>query len=73
MWVFRRSILDQIRLESDGMAFSEEIKVEALKRSNIRFAEIPVMYSSRLGEIKLNPWRDGVRNLMFLFRKRFQF
>jgi hypothetical protein len=73
MWVFRRSILELIRLDADGMAFSEEIKVEALKNPRIRFAEIPVMYTSRLGEIKLNPWRDGVQNLLFLFRKRFQF
>src|SRR5437868_9385598 len=31
MWVFRRSILKEMSLESDGMAFSEEIKIEALK------------------------------------------
>jgi glycosyltransferase involved in cell wall biosynthesis len=31
MWVFRRSILKDMKLESDGMAFSEEIKIEALK------------------------------------------
>ena len=31
------------------------------------------MYTSRLGEIKLNPWRDGVQNLLFLFKKRLQF
>ena len=73
MWVFRRSILEQIRLDSDGMAFSEEIKVEALKSPRIRFVEIPVMYSSRMGEVKLNPWRDGIQNLLFLFKKRFQF
>jgi hypothetical protein len=73
MWVFRRSILQQIRLDSDGMAFSEEIKVEAIKNPRIRFDEIPVMYTSRLGEIKLNPWRDGVQNLLFLFKKRLQF
>jgi glycosyltransferase involved in cell wall biosynthesis len=30
MWVFRRSILKQMKLESDSMAFSEEIKIEAL-------------------------------------------
>src|SRR5271170_4013719 len=59
MWVFRRSILEGMELESDGMAFSEEIKIEALKNSRIRFAEISILYSSRLGEIKLNPWRDG--------------
>jgi glycosyltransferase involved in cell wall biosynthesis len=71
MWVLRRSILDRMSLESDSMAFSEEIKIEALKDPRIRFAEIPVQYSSRLGEIKLNPWKDGVYNLLFLIRKRF--
>jgi dolichol-phosphate hexosyltransferase len=71
MWVFRRSILEGFRLESDGMAFSEEIKIEALKHSQVRFGEISIQYSSRLGEIKLNPWRDGFYNLWFLLRKRF--
>ena len=71
MWVLRRSILKDMRLESDGMAFSEEIKIEALKNSRIRFGEISILYSSRLGEIKLNPWRDGMYNLAFLVRKRF--
>jgi len=71
MWVFRRSILERMRLESDGMAFSEEIKIEALRQAGIRFEEISIMYSSRLGEIKLNPWRDGFHNLAFLLRKRF--
>ena len=73
MWVFRRSILKDIRLDSDGMAFSEEIKVEAIKNPKIQFAEMPVMYTSRLGEIKLQPWRDGITNLLFLFKKRLQF
>ena len=58
-------------LESDGMAFSEEIKIEALKSKNVRFAEISIHYTSRLGEIKLNPWRDGFYNLWFLVKKRF--
>ncbi len=71
MWVFRRVILEEMSLESDSMAFSEEIKIEALKNPRIRFREIPVQYSSRLGEIKLNPWRDGFYNLWFLARKRF--
>ena len=71
MWVFRREILSSMDIESDSMAFSEEIKIEALKNSRIRFAEIPVQYTSRLGEIKLNPWRDGFYNLWFLVHKRF--
>jgi glycosyltransferase involved in cell wall biosynthesis len=71
MWVFKRSILKDMRLISDGMAFSEEIKIEALRNRAIRFAEISILYSSRLGEIKLNPWRDGFYNLWFLVKKRF--
>lgn len=71
MWVFRRSVLKLMKLESDGMAFSQEIKIEALRNPHIRFREISIQYSSRLGEKKLNPWRDGVRNLTFLLKKRF--
>ena len=71
MWVFRRSILKEMKLESDGMAFSEEIKIEALRNASIRFGEISILYSSRLGEKKLNPWRDGIQNLAFLVKKRF--
>ena len=71
MWVFRRSILKEMKLESDSMSFSEEIKIEALRSSAIRFGEIAIMYSSRLGESKLNPWRDGFGNLWFLVKKRF--
>jgi len=72
MWVLRRSVLPLMNLESDGMAFSEEIKIEALKNPHIRFGEISILYTSRLGEIKLNPWRDGMHNLWFLVRKRFR-
>jgi dolichol-phosphate hexosyltransferase len=71
MWVFHRSVLDGMNLTSNGMAFSEEIKIEALKKNRHKFAEISIMYTSRLGEIKLNPWRDGFYNLWFLVKKRF--
>ncbi len=72
MWVFRRAVLKHMKLESDGMAFSEEIKIEAIRNPQIRFREISILYSSRLGEKKLNPWRDGMRNLAFLLKKRFR-
>ena len=71
MWVFRRAILKDMKLESDGMAFSEELKIEALRHPRIRFGEISIQYSSRLGETKLNAWRDGFQNLWFLVKKRF--
>jgi dolichol-phosphate hexosyltransferase len=71
MWVFERASLDEMHLISDGMAFSEEIKIEALSNRRIGFKEIYIDYSNRTGEIKLQPWKDGLRNLKFLFRKRF--
>lgn len=71
MWVFERQSLDSMQLLSDGMAFSEEIKIEAIRRRSIGFKEIYIDYSNRVGEIKLQPWKDGIRNLLFLVRKRF--
>jgi hypothetical protein len=69
MWVFRKSILKDLALESDWMALSEEIKIEAFKKS--RATEVPITYRLRLGDVKLNSWNDGFGNLKYLFRKRF--
>jgi dolichol-phosphate hexosyltransferase len=71
MWVFQREALKKMILRSDGMAFSEEIKIEAIRNRAIGFREIFINYSNRIGEKKLQPWRDGIRNIGFLFRKRF--
>lgn len=70
MWVFKRSALERMRLTSDGMPLSEEIKLEALMRG-LRFAEGHIPYGARVGEVKLQKWKDGWENLLFLVRKRF--
>ena len=49
----------------------ETFKIEVLRNRRLRFGEISILYSARLGEIKLNPWRDGFQNLWFLVKKRF--
>lgn len=69
MWIFKQSLLKKMHLKADGMAFSEEIKVEALK--NGKFVEIPIEYGIRKGEKKLSTFRDGELNLLFLIKKRF--
>lgn len=69
MWVFRKAVLDRLTLESDGMALSEEIKIEAFRKA--KAAEVPITYRTRVGEVKLQSWSDGLGNLKFLFRKRF--
>lgn len=70
MWVFRRHCLAHIRPTHAGMAFSEEIKIEALQARALRFGEVPIDYSERIGETKLYTWRDGWSNLCFLVRRR---
>jgi len=71
MWIFYKKSLAKMTLRSDEMAFSEEIKIEALKNPEIGFQEITINYSNRAGEKKLRPWRDGWNNLTFLLKKRF--
>lgn len=73
MWVFRRSVLDNITLTSDGMAFSEELKVETFCHPKLRCREVPIQfkYIERIGASKLNLWHDGFLNMIFLFKKRF--
>jgi hypothetical protein len=71
MWVFRRDILPLLELTSDGMSLSEELNIEAFTHPAIRAKELPIYYTARAGESKLNVWRDGFRNLLFLFRKKY--
>jgi len=70
MWCFRKKILKELNLTSDGMPLSEEIKIEAFRNKKIKSKEIPVEYRIRIGDIKLNTWGDGVKNEIFLFKKR---
>ena len=70
MWIFRRDVLSRLKLTSDGMPFSQEIKLEAILR-RCRFGEAHIPYGARIGDVKLQKWRDGWLNLTFLVRKRF--
>ncbi len=71
MWVFKREIYPRLRATHPGMAFSEELKIEAILAKGVRFGETRIDYRERIGEVKLNMWRDGFDNLFFLVRKRF--
>ncbi|HTT26265.1 MAG TPA: glycosyltransferase family 2 protein [Thermoplasmata archaeon] len=71
MWIFRRAILPRLKLTQDGMPFSEELKIEVVLRG-FKFEEVPIPYRERWGAPKLSSWRDGRRNLQFLFEKRFE-
>jgi glycosyltransferase involved in cell wall biosynthesis len=71
MWMFKKEILSDLDLTSNGMALSEEIKIEAFTHPSVRAIEIPIYYGERIGDSKLNIWKDGLYNLFFLLKKRF--
>jgi len=72
MWVFRRKILNLVKVRSDGMPLSEELKIEVFCHPDIKSIEMPFQfkYQHREGESKLHLWRDGFKNLFFLFQKK---
>ncbi|MFI7500465.1 glycosyltransferase family 2 protein [Streptomyces sp. NPDC049687] len=69
MWVFRRYIWETLKVTSDGMGFSQEIKNAAV-REGFRCMEVPIEYRPRGGDVKLNAFSDGVSNVAQLFRHR---
>jgi glycosyltransferase involved in cell wall biosynthesis len=69
MWIFRRQVWTQSRVLSGGMAFSQELKIEAF-RNGFRCGELPIEYRPRGGETKLRTVRDGARNATQLLAHR---
>jgi glycosyltransferase involved in cell wall biosynthesis len=68
MWVLRSEHLSRLQPKSDGMAFSQEIKILAFTDPDLRCLEMPIFYGQdRIGQSKLNLWRDGFGNLFHLF------
>ena len=70
MWVFRREALPRFQPEVDTMALSQEIKILAFTNPEVRCLEMPIYYGERVGESKLNLWRDGFGNLVQLLALR---
>ena len=73
MWIFKKNALEKIQplqIFNDGMPFSEEIKIEMFKAKNVKTRETPSALHPREGEVKLESFKDGWRNLKFLFKKR---
>jgi len=69
MWVIKKDALNRILPNSDEMAFSEEIKIRAFK--SCKCAEIPIKYRRRVGDSKIRTVSDGLRNLFYLSRLKF--
>lgn len=68
MWIMRRRFISQIKLFSDDMSMSEEIKIVAFKF--FKSKELNGRYYARSGTAKLNVVHDGFNNLKYLFEYR---
>ncbi len=70
--VFRRSVFDNIRLESNGFEFEVEITVEVFKQK-YRVYEVPVSYAGRTyDEGKKIRWTDFFKCLFWLFKANYR-
>ncbi len=69
MWIFRREIWDMLDVRSSGMAFSQELKLEVHLRG-FNCSEVPIKYRIRAGDTKLNTFKDGIKVLVQIFRKK---
>ena len=62
---FTRASFDRLELRTTGMEFASEMIVSA-GQQRLNIAEVPITYHPRVGESKLNTWRDGWRHLRYL-------
>ena len=70
MWIMKKSFAKQISIASDGMPFSQDIKIVAFKY--FKAMEAGGSYFKRLGEAKMNLIHDGLplfKNL-FVFKSQ---
>lgn len=68
--MFRKEVLDKIRLTEDRFGFEVEITAK-VARGNWRIYEVPVSYYGRsYAEGKKITWRDGFRALWCIFKFR---
>ena len=70
MWIMKKSFVDRLSLQSDGMAFSQDIKIVAFKY--FKSMEVRGTYFKRLGKAKMSLINDGFSNLknLFVFRSQ---
>ena len=62
---FTKEAYKKMNLKTTGMEFASEMVVNAL-RAKLKIKEIPITYHPRLGESKLNAFKDAWRHIRFM-------
>ena len=69
--VFRKEVIDKIKLKAKRFDFEPEITAKILKKG-YKICEVPITFRARkFDEGKKITWRDGVKALFYLIKYRF--
>ena len=71
MWVFRRDILKSLNLNAGDWNLSPQIKINAARSSDIRFAEYSIVEHPRMGETKQSYLKTGFSHAFWILKNRF--
>ncbi len=67
--VFKREVIQNIKLESDRFGFEVEITAKIAKNRKLRIFEVPITYNGRTYEEgKKITWRDGIAALFHMIK-----
>jgi hypothetical protein len=70
--MFKKSVLEGMKLVSNGFSIEPEITAKILKNKKLRVYEIPISYYGRnYAEGKKISWRHGVTAVLTLVKFRF--
>jgi glycosyltransferase involved in cell wall biosynthesis len=72
MWIFKKSVLEKISLISSGFSIVEEFRARIINK-NIKFSELSISCYKRQGRSRLSPFKDGIKNIFFLFKLFYEF
>ncbi len=70
-WGFRREVIQNINLMSEGFQLEAELLTE-LTQKGYAIAEIPIYYRCREGKAKLSGLKDGIRIAWMLLHRKFR-
>ncbi|MFH1849281.1 MAG: glycosyltransferase family 2 protein [archaeon] len=65
MRAIKAEALARLKLNTTGMEFATEMIIKAVK-ADLRVCEVPISYYPRVGESKLDSFRDGWKHLRFM-------
>lgn len=68
--LFRKGVIDEIKIKSKGFEFCPEITAKIAKRG-IKIKELPISYNPRKLSQKKIKWWDGFVAIYYLFKYRF--